>query len=1085
MRALKSIVLSVGMAAVVAGASFAVAAPASGAVGAADAARGLVISPRAGQTLPAASTPIRVRAPRGARVAVRLNGHAVQSHFRSAGRGVRHLVASPNHGLRHGANVLRVTVDPAGRARPRRQTVRFRIASDRPLAAAGLDHTASLHARITLSAHRSRDHRAVRGLAFTGRRPALRYRWRVIRAPRGSALARRTSGRRATATSAVNLGPDAAFEGAGVEATLTPDVPGSYRVELRATAGPGATSRDHVDIDVDPVPLVRVDTMAKVGDVWGVKVGNSFYPDPGKSRQWLQIVALDENDLALIDNRSFDCPQATDRSLVTQIAGVQECANAVDRHLNGLLGKHRGALVIAVSQRPDGRPNPSDAAWGVQPSVGVASALKAIGGPAIDPNLWRNTHQPILRGRMSFIGYLGAKTGTATHHINYDMTDYRDDGEIVGNLVRDNLSDAKGGRYEFVSGEYLPVTTRGEGARPPANGQPGMSVIEVGDRRFSEPYTRFGFHVVILERQGLAGTSRFFELSSDPDTAINRMIGWLSPRNQQTRKPNVPGDVVIIASAGAVNVPEYASDAFRGLADLIAPPHDVGLGGTRRALYWAVDRGLNPKPWSYSLIWSAGLPGAGGAYESAGPLEDGEVNSSPLTGALTRSSKDYGFDPTAVDEGAPEEVHGPGEKLREAAVAAPKLAWPETDDAGRTAAIAYVGGRHNIDSQRGLFWTQAYSAEFWNNLSAAIGKMTYPEDRSSEFSADDFEWAKDELQQEIAWLQQVNGYARTLAAPLSREAGKLSEELKKSAADINKLVQVPGESTVAMVATAVFDGLREGVTVIPEVGEIIHVLNVIYDLSMEFAKLSTEGNEEVEEPFSVSAAEQGIKLAERLLAAQDAIEVSLVNMIVSDYGKLRTVALCSLYDRDCPSKPVADWQVKSNYRAQAAEEVSRSSRAAFYSALLPKQYVAYGLPIHPSRATVYRGHQYAGSSLVGWHCPFSYQPASAQVGLPIYRKTGAPDQGERWREDLWQIVVYARQRGSATAYDPTVFETPEAGVLDPVVRSPAQDGLGIEPEKFWRRTYNAAAQGIANYPMADAANQWISPETIGFRHNCR
>src|SRR4051812_9630518 len=83
----------------------------------------LVVSPRSGATEDGTAH-LRVRAGERATLTARLNGRDISKDFDATRRGVRTLDASVSHGLRHGRNVLRVTVQrPTGATR--RRTVRF------------------------------------------------------------------------------------------------------------------------------------------------------------------------------------------------------------------------------------------------------------------------------------------------------------------------------------------------------------------------------------------------------------------------------------------------------------------------------------------------------------------------------------------------------------------------------------------------------------------------------------------------------------------------------------------------------------------------------------------------------------------------------------------------------------------------------------------------------------------------------------------------------------------------------------------------------------------------------------------------
>jgi hypothetical protein len=279
-----------------------------------------------------------------------------------------------------------------------------------------------------------------------------------------------------------NLGPDALFSRRG---SRTPyfraDYPGLYRFRLTVTAPDGATGVDDVPMQVTSAPLVPINTMAKPPeqDSWGVRVGEHFYPDPGNSQKWLQLVVLNPQTLEPIPgpmaNQAYDCPEATQNPHVESNA-VNRCTQAVTSDLAQLKRDYpnKRLVVIGVSQRLDGQIG-EGSGWTVQPPVLLPNALAQIGGRQVVPQQWANRDLPMLRGRMSVVGFLGSKAGEGTNHLNLDLADRRDDGTIHGYLLRD-----KWGLYSsFASGEHVPFDTQAPGSTPTHN------VMQIGDQTFT------------------------------------------------------------------------------------------------------------------------------------------------------------------------------------------------------------------------------------------------------------------------------------------------------------------------------------------------------------------------------------------------------------------------------------------------------------------------------------------------------------------------------------------------------------------------------------------------------------------------
>src|SRR5690349_5423260 len=108
------------------------------------------------------------------------------------------------------------------------------------------------------------------------------------------------------------------------------------------------------------------------------------------------------------------------------------------------------------------------------------------------------------------------------------------------------------------------------------------------------------------------------------------------------------------------------------------------------------------------------------------------------------------------------------------------------------------------------------------------------------------------------------------------------------------------------VAFALFDGAREAATELPEpVGIGFGIANTIYNTVLEIATITVDGTESADEPFSVKAGDVGSELVSRLSAAQDTLTGSVAGAIVADYGKLKTVGICSQGLAACPEDPRA------------------------------------------------------------------------------------------------------------------------------------------------------------------------------------
>jgi hypothetical protein len=401
-----------------------------------------VLSPRDGHRLPARPAMVKLYLGSAKLMGARLNGRKIENDL---GRGHRmapcvgtpvaltrgalcKLRTSPSHGLRYGANELRMRLKRHGKVRVR--TVHFRVGHHRPLAAAGRDRYAVPGSRVRLNGRASLTPSAQRQHARFGKHAPLSYRWRLVHAPRGSHG--RITGAH-TATPNLKLGRH-----------------GAYRVRLTVTGPGGRTGADSVVVrsenqgaqGADATPLVGVDTMATEGGKQGVELQtyrsdaglpncpqdiysngtfSCFYPDPGQGHEWVQLLVLNREDLSVFANKAFDCQQATqipkERDFLSNPASLN-CVVGLASYIDGL---QDDKLVIAVNQPGDGT-NKQE-----QPPVGLGALLsgefqsngRSVGGLGIDATGWidavRNGQDlpPAVRGTLSAIGVPGWKDGGA------------------------------------------------------------------------------------------------------------------------------------------------------------------------------------------------------------------------------------------------------------------------------------------------------------------------------------------------------------------------------------------------------------------------------------------------------------------------------------------------------------------------------------------------------------------------------------------------------------------------------------------------------------------------------------------------
>jgi hypothetical protein len=1022
-------------------------------------AKRLILSPHQGQRLPARPLLIRLNTGEKKRdLRVRLNGDRIGKYFSGPSRrGIRRLRVSASFGLRHGRNRLRVRARGGG-GHWRSRTLRFRVRRNRPLAAAGLDRTVAAGARVYLNGRRSRTH--LSGSGFGATRPPLHHRWKIVRGPGGLA-------------------------GAGLRKASSPRPrfilarPGRYVVRLRVRAKDGKVGSDLVDVRADPVPAAAFDTMAlnpgcpPACRAVGIQVGEGgegFYP--AKPGAWAQLVALDRQTLAPVTgavadlaNKSYPCPGAAYGN-----PAFLNCVAALKSDLSRL-DSHHLAIVS----------NPITGVGGKgTPGYGLELALGRIG---VKPTGFDDA-PGLLAGSISAIGVPSATAPEAHWHAVTALQGGEGEGQgrMQDYLIRNNEDG-----YTFAPSEPIEFNTQASGS------DFGKNVIAVGKQRLIADARRSeagGLQVVVADRRTLAATSRFFD-TSFPAGAPADLAALLKQANDGS-------NLVFIASRGDPSLPtlesekEYAvyNDNLREIANQIED-----LGGTRNGIFKALDPGLNDRH-SYSFVgWSHAGAGQGvqtvGANTKTSPLPVGfGLNSAPLAGTLARTGPNYAFavessrsiptDSTGADpsRGATE--------LTKVAFQAPS-AWPEQGNDGRGKAIKWIGKQvFGTDDPRGQYWTVPFVKDqfdyaYWTDAAARIGKLDHPNEGA--FTEDELGWAKAELQREIGWLVSTHRYLDNLSTPFAEGQLQSWTDFEQIANSVRDKVEVSRDQKVHANTRAVFDGIRELVDVIPgPQAKGVEAANAIYNLVVDLIEIN---GEPAADDFQARADEIGVKLVDRLNAAQGMLDRQLPNVISTDYEKLKTVGQCASSDpqvwASCPFDH-GDWQYTQDDQRSAAKALRSELQIAAYGSLLPAKYTAYQLP--PWWRTKVNDDFYGYTLGPRYWFPFSGLPDTAQMAKPIYRNiptyshtvTGGPQTfgpPEPWKSsgETWQITALGYLEGDGTIIHPWVMHYPEASVTDRLFKT-GGDGLGVDRETFFDR--NFTPKPLDHYPERDTPTGWCA-----------
>jgi hypothetical protein len=563
-----------------------------------------------------------------------LNGRRVE-RFASSSQGTRLSFAlSATHGLRYGKNTLRVSVvDPlAGRYDQVKR--RFVVRRTAPLASAGRDRAATPRRRLRLG-----------GTALAAKGGVLRYRWTLVRKPRGSRtqISGRTSAR----------------------PRLIPDRPGLYVArqvvtERRRTARGARTAQvrttavDDVRVAATPQSTLVQISADTTGPKPSITVGETNYPltsNPalGRMIQWL---TLDRSTLQPVQTgNTWCCNESND---LDRLTNQLKCDGSV-----GQSGRDQ-LMIIALPPNRQTLDSPEEYA-------AFNQALQALGADPLPDALLNDASQsPVIVGvpcggsGSGWVKLLGSRGGPFQ----------------LGWLMPDGTKELGTGalHYRFQP-ERLAFDTNVEvnatTSRMTFNGQNADATIAPG---------QVGFHVVEIDPRdfSVAGSDVFVTNNGpNPDGGIADMAAKLRATREK-------GFYAAIQNVGFV---QTASDSgFAAVADAIA-----ALGGNPDTFYRVAG--------SYAFF--GGPPLTRGEVlqsSSANVIDPTKKEPTIETGTLSGRAR-IGHDGYYVPA-LPAGADAPGSSLYDI-IFSPATPWPYTfgapaDVAAYKAAMAYITA--NLDS---------------------------------------------------------------------------------------------------------------------------------------------------------------------------------------------------------------------------------------------------------------------------------------------------------------------------------------------------------------------------------------------------
>jgi hypothetical protein len=997
----------------------------------------VIVSPRPGARVAGHPLRIVVRADHRLRdLGVRLNGRRIGAEFGPSRKGLRVAYVGASHGLRYGLNVLRVRARQPNR-HWRKATVRFRVVHRRPLAGAGFDRRIHARQRIRLNGLGSINGIGAPGAPRRGRRAHLRYRWRLVRAPRASLFdpgqpvppGARKGGRSAWAPKLAGL--------RSPRPTFTPDVPGTYVFKLTVTNGRYKSS-DRVAIEVAPRSwLVPLQTMATQGGQEGIQVGGRFYAGSGpgdESRCLVQLLVLSRATLGEAVNKTFGYSGCG--------ADPSPDANAAGRVASYLKTLNDSKLVIAVSQPGFAAPLFLRQALA---RIGLRWGNSAYGSPreigsSIDPG---------TGGRISVIGVPGIGSGEAQVHTVYN-DDQPEDASLDGYLGPDQYLN-----FKFIPKQRVAFDTGAGGEAPGA----ATNTIEVGDQKYAASLpagAHGGYQVLILDRTTLRprAPQQVFAVSDTQSAAqgyqaLRAMQSYITGNAREH-------DLLFVVSLGKPSAHLESWQVAPALSEL------AGLigwdGGSRNNFVFAL---RNHVP--YLLV------GTGAATQLHGEEVVGFGGAAArLRGTLATNELSL-FAPRDASS-----LSDPSDPLIEEVLKPPSSEWPLDGNPQAKAALSYIGTQTTPElgpDPRSAFVNKVN----WSTIIGQVRAMSYPgpghgfcDGVAVGQECKPFIAAKQELIAEMQDVDNVRTYLANISQPFAENGLTSWASLQSIADQIQRAAEVKPKDTVLTLALDIAGGILDVIPLaIPEAYAVVRVISEVvaisYATAIEYWSQTREG--ESDDELRTTADRLGLEMAERFKDAAIDIE-HMGNVIVTDPKKLAyvgAVANCNPVHNDrCPM----EWAWTDDVKTAASAALARGTEAGFYQELLPIAFPSYRLVPNPgsvnreSSADVQwpgipsSDHFYCGD--FGRNRPFANR---GNYGfLVVNNATDIPQSPSRSTEGFEPYTAYAiGAKANVDAAHPSPAAAPQAilnrmfSAVDPG-NNPRLGGLGINWGDYMQRT---------------------------------
>jgi hypothetical protein len=907
---------------------------------------------------------------------------------------------SASHGLRYGANRLRILVAEPDRGRYALLRRRFVVRRNGHLAAAGWDTATRVGGRVRLDGRRSR---AARG-------GHVRHSWRILSRPSGSRAKLRRAG--------------------SARPLLTPDRPGHYvvgltvraRTRLGTASQAAPSSTDSMTLTAAPAsPLVDFKALTAKNGQHGIQVGDQFYANPSPGASSMQWLMLDRATLLPCDDPSQPCGPniTTGNSWLDGSWDGPKGLNTLAAALCSPDPAHpncRASLdQLVILSYPPGGPAPPVQ---IGPIDAFNNTLKAIGVGPIDSGVLQS------RNKLAIVGVPTGGDGSGWYTHGGGPLD-----PLTGWLMPDaTATQSRARRFRFQ-----PERATFDTSSSHTSASNTMSIR--GDQVTASlpPGVTGGFHVVELDPFD-------FRVVSSDAYGSNGSWDGLGPMVDKLRQIIAAGNSVAVQSIGH---PTPSSPTWPQVA------------------FWLSEFGANPDTFTtidgpYAFLGNPQL-GLTEVAESSHTIEPDPTSATRESGTLrgrARIRSDGYFMPVATDT-----ADALAFPLYEIVFQDP-TPWPYTcstcdpttpgapvDVAAYARALADITAYLPDLRDWAPDLRKAYAGNdtlTYSDSKTDLLAMPYPGDgytctddagrmkKDPGYTRKQFCKLSAELQIEFDWLDATQTLFNSYDKVLNRTGNQQQVDLETIGTFIHDAVAPPPGADISSPILQLIQSIfRLGGPVGGTISGAIGVVASAYELGT--AVTSNAKGAPVGDQVDTTVDELASKVATDLSGTANTLD-SLRDIVISDYGRLTALGSVA-------SSPAWSFDVGT-----MTNNLTTAANAYFSSVLVPVAYdVWYLAPGNRNPDPTVDNCWYDG----GTH--FSGAPATAQ--LQFHGHFNEADDNEPVH-----LLVLAHQQG---AFSGTPWYPPST-VTDPMFTPIAQSGYGVyAPGFFWSQYPNAITPQVA------------------------